>query len=85
LEESLLDLLNAGARNLVINVRDVEYISSAGLTALMRAQIRARKKLQSGEVVFSEIPPNIRDVFELVGFQHVFQFYETEGAAIGSF
>jgi anti-sigma B factor antagonist len=85
LEESLLNFLDAGARNLAINVRDVEFISSAGLTALMRARIRARKKLPSGEVVISEIPPDLRDTFELVGLQHLFQFYDTDAAATGSF
>jgi anti-anti-sigma factor len=85
LEETLLDLIEGGTRNLVISLRDVTFLSSPGLKALLAAQMRTRKKMPPGEVVLSEIPPKLQEVIELVGLHHVFQFYEQDVEAVGSF
>ena len=85
LEQKLLDLIEGGTRNLVINLRDVTFISSPGLKALLAAQIRVRRKIPPGEVVLSEIPPKLQEVLELVGMQHLFRFYEQDVEAVGSF
>jgi anti-sigma B factor antagonist len=85
LEQRLLDMVEAGKKNLVVNFRDVTFISSPGLKALLAAQIRTRKKLPPGEVVISEIPPNLKDVLDLVGLHHLFKFYDQDVEAVGSF
>jgi len=85
LEQRLLDMVEAGKKNLVVNLRDVSFISSPGLKALLAAQIRARKKLPPGEVVISEIPPNLKEVLDLVGLHHLFNFYDQDVEAVGSF
>jgi len=84
-EKKLLDLIEAGNRNLVLNLSDVTYISSAGLRTLMAAQIRTRRKTPRGIVVFSELPPHIARTFELVGFHQLFECYETDAQAAGKF
>jgi len=85
LEKQLLELVEGGTRNLVINLRDVTFISSPGLKALLAAQIRVRRKIPPGEVVLAEIPPKLQEVLELVGLQHLFRFYEKDAEAVGSF
>ena len=85
LEEKLLDLIEAGQKNLVMSMGEVTFISSPGLKALLAAQIRTRKKIPPGEVVISEIPPNLKEVLELVGLHHLFRFYEQDVEAVGSF
>ncbi|MGD8473850.1 MAG: STAS domain-containing protein [Anaerolineae bacterium] len=85
LERQLLELIEGGTRNLVINLREVTFISSPGLKALLAAQIRVRRKMPPGEVVLAEIPPNLQEVLELVGLQHLFRFYEQDVEAVGSF
>ena len=85
LEEELLDLIEGGKKNLVLSMREVTFISSPGLKALLAAQIRVRKKVPPGEVVLSEIPPNLKQVLELVGLHHLFRFYEQDVEAVGSF
>ncbi|MGD9144107.1 MAG: STAS domain-containing protein [Anaerolineae bacterium] len=85
LEQQLLDLVEAGNKNLVVNLRDVTFISSPGLKALLAAQIRTRKKLPPGEVVISEIRPNLKEVLDLVGLHHLFKFYDQDVEAVGSF
>jgi anti-anti-sigma factor len=84
-EETLLDLIQGGARNLVVNLRDVTFVSSAGLSALLRARVRLSKKLPPGQLVLSEMSSQLRGTFELVGLHHVFTFYDRDAEAIGSF
>jgi anti-anti-sigma factor len=83
-EKKLLEVLDGGARNLVLNLRGVNFMSSAGLSALIRARIRANKKIPSGTLILSEVPPKLKSTFELVGLHHVFQFYDRDIEAIGS-
>jgi anti-anti-sigma factor len=85
LEQALLDLIEHGRGNLVISFRDVDFISSPGLKALLAAQIRTRRKVPPGEVVISEIVPELREVLELVGLHHLFRFYDQDLHAVDSF
>jgi anti-sigma B factor antagonist len=85
LETALLDLILSGKRNIAINMKDVELISSGGLRALVTARIKARRSVPRGEVVLSELPPFIWESLELVGFHHMFQIFDTDTEAVGSF
>jgi anti-anti-sigma factor len=84
LEETLLDLVDEGVKTLVVNLSGVDFISSAGLTALLRARIRLQKKIPPGEVLLSEVPDKARETIELVGLHHLFELYETDAVAIGN-
>lgn len=85
LTHELLDLIESGKSNLVLNFQDVTYISSAGLRALIAAQTQARQESPPGKIVLSELSPVSQRTLELVGFQHLFEFYETDAQAVGSF
>lgn len=85
LEETLLGLIQAGHKNMVVNLAGTDYISSAGLKALLSALMKARKAIPPGNVVISEIRPELRESFELVGFDRLFTFYDNDTQAVGSF
>lgn len=85
LERQLVDLIQAGSGNLVINLRHVTYISSAGLRAMISAQVKARQRVPRGDIVLSELSPISRRTLELVGFHHLFEFFESDAEAVGSF
>lgn len=85
LEQDLLELIESGKTNLVLNLRDVTFISSPGLKALLAAQIRTRRKLPGGEVKISEIQPKLKEILELVGLHHLFSFYDSDVEAVGSY
>ncbi len=85
LEKLLLGLVQSGKKNIVVNLRDADYISSAGLKALLSAQMKVRKALPSGDVVISEIKPELKESFDLVGFDRLFKFYDEDIQAVGSF
>jgi anti-anti-sigma factor len=85
LDRQLLGLIEAGRRNLVVSCQDVTFISSAGLKALLAAQIKARRKVPAGEVVLSQLSPTLKETLELVGLHHLFTMYETDTEAVGGF
>jgi anti-anti-sigma factor len=85
LEQTLLSLIDAGKKNLVINLRGVAFISSAGLRALLAAHKQVRKKVPRGRVAISEIPAQLRKTFELVGMNIMFDLYDSDTEAIESF
>ncbi len=85
LEQTLLDLIKEGKRNFVVNLRDVDFVASAGLTALLAARVKLRRRVPPGEVVLSEMSAKLKDTFVLVGFQHIFQFFDHDLEAVGSF
>ncbi|MGD8464623.1 MAG: STAS domain-containing protein [Anaerolineae bacterium] len=85
LETMLIDLIEAGQRNLVVNLGDVTFISSAGLKALLTAQIKVRRRLPRGSVAISETSEELMGTFQLVGLDRLFDFYESDLEAVGSF
>src|SRR5215208_4930613 len=60
-----------GKHMLVIDMSQLEYISSAGFRALAEAQ-RNSKRHTTGEVVLTQVPDRIREVLEIVGFAEYF-------------
>ena len=55
-------------KNLVLDVKDMEYISSAGLRVLLSAQ----KKMQKvGSMKVSNVCETIMEVFEMTGFADI--------------
>jgi anti-sigma B factor antagonist len=85
LEKALLGLIQAGQKNIVVNLSGTNFISSAGLKALLSALMRVRKSIPPGDVVISEISPGLRESFDLVGFDRLFKFYDQDLQAVGSF
>jgi anti-sigma B factor antagonist len=86
LEDLLLGLIQRGQKNIVVNLKEVTFISSAGLKAVLSALMRVRKiRPISGEVVISEITTDLKGSFELVGFDRLFTFYDSDLEAVGSF
>ena len=58
----------AGTKNLVLDVKGMEYISSAGLRVLLSAQ----KKMQKiGSMQVIHVCPEVMDVFEMTGFADI--------------
>ena len=57
-----------GTKNLVLDVKGMEYISSAGLRVLLGAQ----KKMQKiGSMKVVNVCPEVMEVFEMTGFADI--------------
>lgn len=74
----------AGKYKLVVNMSDLEYMSSAGFRALLAAQ-RNSKRYNRGEVVLVSVPDRIREALELAGFTELFKSFDEPLSAVGHF
>jgi anti-sigma B factor antagonist len=82
--KALEDANNNGRFKLVIDMSELEYMSSAGFRALLAAQ-RNCKRYNRGEVVLVSVPERIHDALELAGFTELFKTFDDPLAAVGSF
>lgn len=73
-----------GRHKLVIDMSELEYMSSAGFRALLAAQ-RNSKKYNRGEVVLATVPDRIREALELAGFTELFKTFDDPLHAVGYF
>jgi anti-sigma B factor antagonist len=70
-----------GKYKIVVDMSQVEYMSSAGFRALGDAQ-RNSKRHNRGEVLLVQVPDNIRDALEMVGFADYFHLFEDVNSAL---
>lgn len=80
-----LEAANDGGKyKLVVNMADLEYMSSAGFRALLAAQ-RNCKRYNRGEVVLANVPNRIQEALELAGFTELFKTFDDTLLAVGHF
>jgi anti-anti-sigma factor len=79
-EKKLLSEIESGERRFVINLAQLDYISSAGL----RVFLLAAKRLNSanGKILLSSLQDSVREVFDITGFSSVFSIYGSDDDAI---
>ncbi len=80
LEQGLVRAIDSGERRLVVDFAGVDYISSAGLRALLIAA--RRMKDVKGAWAVSGLTEPVRQVFELAGFLPLFTVEPTLAAAV---
>jgi len=71
IQQYLENLTENGARKIVIDFTQINYISSAGLRILLLVQKQLKKV--DGEIILSSLSPSISDVFRMSGFINVFR------------
>ncbi len=83
LETKLESIIREGGYNIVVNFRELDYISSAGLGVFMVFIEEVRNKL--GDIKLVSMQPKVFTVFDLLGFPMLFEILEHEDEAIANF
>jgi serine/threonine-protein kinase RsbW len=73
----------AGARYLLIDLSEVNFLSSSGLRALLL--IRKDLMTQGGELRLCALQPQVHEVFSITGFTQVFAIHTTQDEARAAF
>ena len=82
--KALDDANDAGQYKIVVDMSELEYMSSAGFRALLATQ-RNCKRYNRGELVLAAVPDRIREALELAGFTELFKTFNDPLEAVGSF
>ncbi len=83
LEKVFSTLLSENKTKVLLDFRQLEYISSAGLRVLLAAAKQFKKV--SGQIVLSSLAPSVKQVFEISGFTSIFPIFSTRDEAVKSF
>jgi anti-sigma B factor antagonist len=84
LTEALEGVTNDGRYKIVLDMADLEYMSSAGFRALLSSQ-RTCKRYNRGEIVLASVPERVREALELAGFTELFKTFPDAVEAVGNF
>ncbi|MCX5853171.1 MAG: STAS domain-containing protein [Deltaproteobacteria bacterium] len=79
-EKSLSTLIAAGENDFLINLHQLEYISSAGLRSILT--VAKLLKTKDGKILFAALQGPVKDVFNISGFGAIFKIHETEEEAL---
>lgn len=78
-----LDRIHAGQRRMVADLSGVDFLSSAGLRAIMAVAREIRR--QGGDFHLSAPQPGVCRVLRLAGFPNILKIYPTVEEAVASF
>ncbi len=79
LETEWKQQIAAGNTRLLVDLKDVRYISSTGLRTLLAAARSAKK--HGGTLKLCGLTTRVREIFEVAGFDRVFEIFPTYGQA----
>jgi anti-sigma B factor antagonist len=80
---SVLDSKFLSAPNLVINLEQVNFIDSTGLSLLVQTLKKARE--HNGDVRLCSMQQSVRMIFELTRLDKVFEIFVSEEEAVRAF
>ncbi len=82
-EAEIQKALDRKRYRLVVNCAGLTYIASAGLGALMGVIEEIRH--HGGDIRFAELKESVSNIFEILGFHHLYRIFPSEVEAILSF
>ncbi|MFP4343915.1 MAG: STAS domain-containing protein [Anaerolineales bacterium] len=83
LAEAINERFEDGRYKIVMDMNDVEFISSAGLRVLINAQKTCRQ-FNRGEIILAGVPERIYETLDLAGLLPLFPVKEDVLHAVGS-
>lgn len=79
-ERQFNEMIASGETRFVVDFEKLEYISSAGLRALLATA--KRLKGSGGQVCFANISGMVKEVFNISGFGTIFQMHDSVHGAL---
>ncbi len=79
LEGALVELIENGERNIVLNLKDAVYISSAGLRVLV---VVAKRLYNEGHFCLCNVSDNVMEIIETAGFMVFMTIYDDLSKAV---
>jgi anti-sigma B factor antagonist len=82
-EKEMVKLISSKIVNIIINCKELNYISSAGMGIIMGYLDEIREK--GGDIKLCCVDERVYEIFDLVGFTEIYDFLDSEETAIAKF
>lgn len=82
-ETEVLDVVAKGAKNMLLNMTELSYISSAGLRVVL--VLAKRLKQAGGKLVIYGMQSHVREVFDISGFLAILNVTASRAEALEQF
>jgi anti-sigma B factor antagonist len=83
LDDALAKLLQQDRHQIVLNLQDVDFMSSAGLRAIVKAHQAAKKA--GGDLRLASVSEPVEVILRTVGMMQMLQMYPSDQEAMASF
>jgi anti-sigma B factor antagonist len=83
LRQKVQEILDAGEKNILLNLEKVSYMDSAGIGELVACFKKAREK--GGTVKLLKPSGKVEDLLQLTKLWEVFEIFDEEAQAVASF
>lgn len=83
LENTFANLVEQGKYKIVVDFKDLTYISSAGLGVFMAFIEKIRDN--GGDIKLAGMSDKVFNIFDLLGFPLLYEIFKTEDEAVSKF
>lgn len=83
LREAIHEALNAGGKNVLVNLAGVSTIDSSGVGELVSSYTTTTNR--GGRLKLEHLPPKVADILQITQLITVFEVFEDEDEAIASY
>jgi anti-sigma B factor antagonist len=82
-ENKIFQAIDDGSKSMIIDFKDLDYISSAGLRVILKAT-KALKR-EEGKMMLCDMQDYVKEVFEIAGFDSFLPIVSTMDDALQAF
>lgn len=83
LDDRMRQAIRDGKSKIVMDMTLVQYINSAALRTL--ADVVSQNRASGGDLRLAALPPKVRRVLQIIGFDHILSIFETVDEAVHSY
>ena len=82
-ENKIIQAIDGGSKSMIIDFKNLDYISSAGLRVILKAT-KALKR-EDGKIMLCDMQDYVKEVFEISGFDSLLPIVGSMGDALDAF
>ena len=82
-EKKIFDAISDGSKNMIVDFKDLDYISSAGLRVILKATKALNR--EEGKIMLCSMQDYVKEVFEIAGFDSFLAIVGTMDEALKAF
>jgi len=82
-EKKIFDAISDGSKNMIVDFKDLDYISSAGLRVILKATKALNR--EEGKIMLCSMQDYVKEVFEIAGFDSFLPIVASMDEALQAF